>query len=194
MTNKLDLPKQEKLFYTTGELARICQLSSTTIFRAVTQNRLHAATTPGGHFRITKEEAEDFLRKNNIPLPILKETKNILIVEDNPVEARMYSRALKKDSRFRIEVTGSGYKAGFLTRTFQPDLILLDILLPDIDGREVAKLVRSDPTLKHIKIVAITGSREKNLIKDIQSWGFDAYIEKPVSPEKLNEKLGQLLK
>ena len=183
-----------KEYYTTGELAEICHVSPTTISRAINNKQLKATTTPGGHFRVSRKEAEEFLEKNNIPIPRLHlRTKRILIVEDNVTELRLFSRALEKGKKYELKTTGSGYEAGYLTESFKPDLILLDIFLDDIDGRQVARLIRSDPDLKHTKIVAVTGAKNPKDIKEIITSHFDSFIFKPIDPDELRMKIEKLL-
>lgn len=184
-----------KRYYTTTEMAELCQVSPTTIFRAIINKSIKAATTPGGHYRISSDEVENFLKKNNISIdPNLPRFFRILIVEDNPIELRFFKRALEKEKTFEVQATTSGYKAGFLTQSMKPDLILLDIFLKDMDGREVARLIRSDAELKHTKIIAITAAREPNVIKEIVGVGFDSLLFKPIDPDELREKVLRLLR
>lgn len=183
-----------KIYYTTGEVADLCHVSVTTIFRAVTNNHLKAHTTPGGHFRIAKEDVLEFLKKNRLSTEEEENnTKKILIVENNPAELRMFQRALESETNFTIRGTESGYQAGFITQSFKPDLILLDVFLDDIDGREVAKLIRSDSGFDHTKIVIITGAKNPTDLKTIKSLGLDGIIQKPISPSALREKIKELL-
>lgn len=169
-------------------------MSPTTIFRAIEKKTLRAATTPGGHYRIRLEDLEEFLRKNNVSLSVIApRTKRVLIVEDNPVELRMFQRALQSDVHLDIKATNSGYEAGFLTKSLKPDLILLDIFLGEMDGREIARIIRSDPELKGVKILAISGSKDPKVIQEIKDCGIDAFVEKPVSPETLRKSVRALL-
>jgi excisionase family DNA binding protein len=184
-----------KDYYTTGELAELCHVSPATIFRAITNNQLKAATTPGGHFRISKEDVKDFLDQNKIPYQDeATDTKKILIVEDNPVELRMFQRALGSDNAYNVRTTESGYEAGFLTQSFKPDLIILDVCLPDMNGRQVVRLLRSDPQLKRTRIVAITGNATPKEIKEIKISGIDRFLQKPIAPAALRAVVAELLK
>jgi len=184
-----------KKYFTTGELADLCSVSPVTIFRAINNHSIQASTTPGGHFRIEKGVAEEFLKRNNIPLRVIEPTtKKILIVEDNLAELRFFERVFHSDSSFEVKGTVSGYKAGFLTESFKPDLILLDIFLEDVDGREVATVVRSEESLKHTKILAITGTKNPKEIAAIRKWGFDGVLLKPVTPVELKFQVERLLK
>jgi len=182
----------EKSFYTTGDVARMLDMSPATIFRAIENGVLKASTTPGGHNRISREDLEAFLKKNNISLRVLDSRarrKRVLIVEDNPAELRMFKRALQAVTDFDIMTTTSGYEAGFLTKSFWPDVILLDIFLQESDGREIVKLIRMDPELKGAKILAISGTASEAQIQAIKASGVDDFIQKPVSPDELRERV-----
>jgi excisionase family DNA binding protein len=182
-----------KNFYTTGEVADMCNVSPTTIFRAIINNHIKAATTPGGHFRISRAELEVFLKKNNLPVHLADgATKRILIVEDNALERRALERILGGLSDVNVKSTGFGYEAGFLTQSFLPTLIVLDIFLNDIDGRQMIKLIRADEKLKQTKIVVVTGAKDPADIKEIKALKPDAFFQKPVSPDELKEVVNKL--
>jgi len=186
-----------KAFYTTGEIARLLAMSPATIFRAIENGLLEASTTPGGHHRVSREELEAFLKKNRIDprvLDSLARKVRVLIVEDNPAELRMFKRALESLPNCEILTTNSGYEAGFLTRSFGPDAILLDIFLQDSDGREIIKLIRGTPKLKGVKIAAMSGTASAEQIRSIRACGIDDFIEKPVSPDDLRRRIEALLR
>jgi len=177
-----------KNFYTTGEVAELCNVSPTTIFRAIINNHLKAATTPGGHFRIPRAELETFLSKNNLSTQ-LPETaiKRILIVEDNAQERRTLERQVSTLPNVLVKSTAFGYEAGFLTQSFLPTLIVLN------DGPQVIKLIRSDEKLKNIKIAVLTGTKDPADIKEIKALKPDAFFQKPFSLDEFREMVSRLL-
>ncbi len=183
-----------KNFYTTGEVADMCNVSPTTIFRAIINSHIKAATTPGGHFRISRNELELFLRKNNLPLTLISTTvKRILIVEDNALERRAMERLLGNLPGMTMKSTAFGYEAGFLTQSFLPNIIILDIFLNDIDGRQMIKLIRADDKLKQTKIVVVTGAKDPADIKEIKALKPDAFFQKPTAPDEFREAIAKLL-
>jgi excisionase family DNA binding protein len=183
-----------KNFYTTGEVADMCNVSPTTIFRAIINNHIKAATTPGGHFRISRTELEAFLRKNNLPSLLAQiETKRILIIENNAMERRSIERILGNIPGSLFKSTGFGYEAGFLTQSFLPNIIILDIFLEDIDGRQMIKLIRADEKLKDTKIVVVTGAKDPADLKEIKALKPDAFFQKPFAPDEFREAVGKLL-
>ena len=111
------------------------------------------------------------------------ETK-VLYIEDNPLNMRLVRKILQKVGHTVIEAVdgNSGLKA---VEQFEPDLILLDVNLPDIDGLDIARRLKAMPHLRHIPIIALTantmyGDRERCLVA-----GCDDYIAKPVGCREL---------
>src|SRR5579862_7922643 len=97
-----------KEFFTSGELAKMCNVSHTTIFRAIQDGRLKAATTPGGHFRLQRADVEEFLKRNNYPLSLLAGGGGrVLIVEDDPLQLRFFKRALQSEPGLEVEGAAS---------------------------------------------------------------------------------------
>src|SRR5437879_3328965 len=122
-------------FYTAPEAAKLCNVSHATLVRAIENGLLQSSTTPGGHYRISRDELETFMKKNKIPLSVLEpRTIRVLIVDDNAAQLRSLQRTLEADSEFEIKTAASGYEAGYLTKSWKPNVILLDIVLKDMDG------------------------------------------------------------
>jgi len=170
-------------------------VSQTTIFRAIDRKALRASTTPGGHYRVLREDLEQFLKANNDPIDVLEpRVKRVLVVEDNPVELQMVKRVLSAEPMLEVRGTASGYEAGLLTKSIKPDLILLDIFLNDVDGRNVAKLIREDPELKGTQIVAMTGSRDQAVLDELVQAGFADLLTKPLDAPVLLERVRRLLR
>ena len=110
--------------------------------------------------------------------------KKILIVEDNTMNLELISDILKKRA-YQIISTDNGDKAIKLAKEVHPDLILMDIQLPIMDGYEATRRIKSDPELKHIPIIVITsyamsGDREKAI-----KAGCDGYVLKPIDTREL---------
>src|ERR1041385_1256051 len=143
-----------KQVFTTGEAAEICQVSQQTIIRCFDAGRLHGFRVPGSRFRrIPRGELMRFMRENNIPLDRLDSGKRrILVVDDDAQIVELFTDLFQRDGRFEIKTASTGYDAGLATREFRPDLILLDYMLPDINGNVVCKSIRADNELAGIKI------------------------------------------
>jgi len=106
--------------------------------------------------------------------------KKILIVEDNELNMKLFTDLLDAHG-YEVEQTREGLKAIALAREFKPDLILMDIQLPEVSGLEVTKWIKDDESLANIPIVAVTAFAMKGDEKRIRDGGCEAYIAKPIS-------------
>jgi two-component system cell cycle response regulator DivK len=106
--------------------------------------------------------------------------KKILIVEDNELNMKLFSDLLDAHG-YETQQTREGLKAIALARKFKPDLILMDIQLPEVSGLEVTKWIKDDAGLADIPIVAVTAFAMKGDEKRIRDGGCAAYISKPIT-------------
>ena len=114
------------------------------------------------------------------------EKKKILIVDDEERFTELVKLNLEGTGKFEVKIQNKGSLALDVARTFNPDLILLDILMPDIDGGEVAFQVREDERTKDIPIVFLTAVAQASEVEDRRgSIGGFPFIAKPVSTENL---------
>jgi DNA-binding response OmpR family regulator len=100
---------------------------------------------------------------------------------------------LERDGRFEVKTASTGYDAGMLTTEFMPDLIILDYMLPDINGNVVCKTIRQNPNFEHTKIIIVSGVVNQDEINDLLKAGADEFVKKPFNIEKLIERIGELL-
>ena len=98
-----------------------------------------------------------------------------------------------QESVKEFRVVNNGFGAGMLIKEFRPDLVVLDIMLPDINGKEVCHLVRSDKTMDDVRIICISGMVEEDKIEDLKAAGANDFLHKPFEVEKLVERMCQLL-
>ena len=198
---RMDNPGQQinevrgKQVFTTGEAAEVCQVSQQTIIRCFDAGRLHGFRVPGSRFRrIPRSELMRFMRENNIPLDRLDSGKRrILVVDDDAQIIELFTDLLQRDGRFEVRTASTGYDAGLATREFRPDLILLDYMLPDINGNVVCKSIRADAELTGIKIIIVSGVVNQEEIDALLGAGADDFIKKPFNIEKLMGRIEELL-
>jgi two-component system cell cycle response regulator DivK len=106
--------------------------------------------------------------------------KTVLVVEDNDLNMKLFHDLLEAHG-YQILQTKNGRDALRLAREHHPDLILMDIQLPEISGLEVTKLIKSDDSLRQIPVVAVTAFAMKGDEEKIREGGCEAYIAKPIS-------------
>lgn len=184
-----------KTVFTTGEAAKICKVSQQTIIRCFDNGTLKGFRVPGSRFRrIPRAELFSFMRDNGIPTDALESGKRkVLIVDDDQELVELLSDTFARDGRFEIRTANNGFDAGMLVKEFRPDLVVLDIMLPDINGKEVCQRVRSDSTLEAVKIICISGMVEQDKIADLRASGANDFLQKPFSVDKLLERAYDML-
>lgn len=184
-----------KQVYTTGEAAELCKVSQQTIIRCFDAGRLHGFRVPGSRFRrIPREALIRFMRDNGIPTDRFDMgKKKILVVDDDEAIVELFVDVLGDDHRFEIKTALSGYDAGMLTEQFKPDLMVLDYMLPDINGNIVCQRVRDNPDLSYMKIIIVSGVVNRDEIEELLSAGADEFVKKPFNIEQLMERIENVL-
>ena len=184
-----------KTVFTTGEAAKICKVSQQTIIRCFDSGQLKGFRVPGSRFRrIPRESLFRFMKENGIPTDALESgRRGILIVDDDPAVAELITDLLASDNRFETKVVNNGFAAGMTTKEYHPDLIVLDVMLPDINGKAVCELIRSDPTMADIKIICISGMVEEDKIEELRQAGADDFLHKPLDIDELKRRICALL-
>ena len=184
-----------KTVFTTGEAAKICKVSQQTIIRCFDSGQLKGFRVPGSRFRrIPRDQLFLFMKENGIPTEALESGKRkVLLVDDEEDLIDVLQDAFARDGRFEIRTANNGFDAGMLVKEFRPDLVVLDVMLPDINGREVCTRVRSDASLDEVKIICISGMVEKEKIADLKDAGANEFIQKPFDVDMLLERACELL-
>ncbi len=184
-----------KSVYTTGEVADICKVSQQTVIRCFDNGKLRGFRVPGSRFRrIPRESLLAFMKENGIPLDALESGKRrVLAVDDDEAILEMLVELLERDGRFEVKVARGGYEAGMLTQQFQPEAIILDYKLPDIDGNRVCRTIRSNPQFAGTKIIIISGVADPDEITELRAAGADEFLKKPFQIDELISRLLQLL-
>lgn len=185
-----------KAVYTTGEAADICKLSQQTIIRCFDNGQLKGFRVPGSKFRrIPYESLSEFMRQNHIPLDGLEGGAiRVLVVDDDKEIIELFVDALKADGRFEITTAQSGYDAGIRTQQFRPNIVVLDYMLPDINGKTLCRTIREDPSLQDIKILIISGVADPNDVEMLKNAGADDFIRKPFDIQAVIERMVELVK
>jgi len=184
-----------KTVFTTGEAAKICKVSQQTIIRCFANGTLKGFRVPGSRFRrIPRNELYSFMRDNGIPTDALESGKRkLLIVDDDQELVELMVDCFARDGRFEIRTANNGFDAGMLVKEFRPDLVVLDIMLPDINGKEVCQRVRADNTLDQVKVICISGMVEMEKVADLRAAGADDFMQKPFTVDKLLDRCCDLL-
>lgn len=185
----------DKQIFTTGEAAELCRVSQQTIIRCFDGGRLKGFRVPGSRFRrIPRDALIQFMRANDIPTTVMEGgRRKILIVDDDEQIVELFVDVLSRDKRFELKTAATGYDAGMLTEQFKPDLIILDYMLPDINGNVVCQRIRENPQLKGTKVIIVSGVVNQDEIDHLLEAGADEFVKKPFDLEKLQKRITELL-
>jgi len=182
-----------KTIYTTHEVSRLLHVNPRSVINWIEQNLLPSYRTPGGHRRIRREDLLAFLRKHQIPTPAsLVEGKfSVLIVDDEEEIVSIAKAYFQRQGGYEISSASDGITALIEVGRIKPDLLILDIRIPGVDGVEVCRRIKADPGNK-TAIIAISGvaDTERNILQA----GADAFMAKPVDLEKLHTEARRLLR
>jgi excisionase family DNA binding protein len=183
--------------YTTFEVSRICGVYPTTVINWVKQAKLPAFVTPGGHRRIKRDDLVAFLKKYNFPTPpeLSASRKRVLIVDDDADFARTMAKAFEKHrSEFEPVVMTNGIEALVSLGKRTPDLVILDVVMPIVDGGTVCATLKESPETKGIKIIAVSGKKlQDRQVKYFRAKA-DAFLTKPFDMDDLVKKAADLLR
>ena len=179
---------------TTGDVAHHCDVSSETAASWVRAGKLKAYTTPGRHRRIRVEDFKAFLEEYDLP-PFEEESASrprVLVVDDEPPVVDLIVGFLSLTGDYEVATAADGFAAGIKVATFHPELILLDLVMPYVDGFDLMRQLKSDPETSHIMVLVVTGFMGDGNAEKARSCGADAMIAKPFGPDELKEKVDQL--
>jgi excisionase family DNA binding protein len=184
---------KHKTHLTPNEVAELLMVNPVTVRQWAARGLLHSLTTPGGHRRFLLRDVEEFARsRGSTPAPRNSgRPERVLIVDDDSqVGLFVFEMIRTRDPKVAIEIARDGFEAGVKVESFRPHALLLDLMMPGMDGFEVCRRLRARPTLNHVRIVAMTGFPSPENVERIMSAGADACLRKPLDAEQLLAELG----
>ena len=178
--------------YTTFQIAEMCGVRPTTIISWVKQKRIPAFVTPGGHRRVRHDDLMAFLRKHKIPMPaaLTSGTFSVLVVENEDDLSQSIQASLSAQNGYKVSAARDGISALLAVGRDRPDLMILDIRIPGVDGLEVCRQIKSDPK-SHTAVIAIGGPSDG--AETATAAGADAFLPRPVDLEVLLSQVKKLL-
>lgn len=181
-----------KPYLSPKEVAIMLRVQPVTV-RAWAQNgQLPALTTPGGHRRFLHRDIVRFAQERGVRLEAderLDITPKVLVVDDERPVANYLAEFLNAHGA-RTAIAYDGFDAGRKIHTFAPDFILLDLMMPGLDGFEVCAQVKADPATCDIRIVAMTGVYTREYSLQVTAAGAEHCLAKPLDHDRLLQILG----
>ena len=185
--------KAAKTIYTTHEVSRLLHVNPRSVINWIEQGLVPSYRTPGGHRRIRHDDLLAFLRKHQIPTPasLVDGKFSVLIVDDEEEIIEIIKAFLQRQGGYEIFTASDGITALIEVGRLKPDLLILDIMIPGVDGVEVCRRIKADTSNK-TAIVAVSGIADNE--KKILQAGADAFMAKPVDLEQLHVEAKRLLR
>ena len=165
--------------YTTHQIAKMCGVDPITVARWFDSGVLKGFRTPGGHRRVGESELQSFLHQQGIPEPGDSAGGSILIIDDDPDLLALLRLQFERAS-LRVSTATSGVDGVLRVGTERPDVVLLDVFMDGLDGREVFKRIRGNPELKHTRVAFMTGKLTPKLKAELEALKPLAVFPKPI--------------
>jgi excisionase family DNA binding protein len=181
-------------YLTSVEVAAACGVSTRTVSNWMRDGAIPAHRTVGGHGRVSVDDLRKFLVERGMrvppdigsPEPAQRPAeakkpgrRRVLVIDDDEVFLEVV-REFLVSSGYEVETARHGFLAGYLAGHHRPDVILLDIMMPGLDGYEVLSLMRRHPDARSIPVFACTSLKGREVEERIRGAGFQAYVRKPV--------------
>ncbi|MBI2385355.1 MAG: response regulator [Elusimicrobia bacterium] len=181
--------------YTTYDIARFCDVYPSSVMHWINGGKLRAHQTAGGHHRVTREDLIDLLVRLNMRLPAeLVTRKRILVVDDEKETAELIARAFSQHPDFDVETCADGINALIRIGSRPPDLVILDIVIPKMDGIQVCRVLKEKPETRGIKIIAVSGQKLPFSGKKLVDLKIDGFFRKPLDLVELTGRAVELLR
>lgn len=187
--------------YSAHEVANICGVVNQTAINWIDKGHLEAYQTPGGQYRVYADVLAKFLQKQNMRVPeelrqVLAEQakiERVLIVDDDQEFNDMVKQYLdKRYPEFTVNQAYDGFDAGRAIADHKPDVVILDINLPGVDGHKLTRQIKADDSLSRPIVIAITGMDQTGVEEKAREAGADGFLRKPLDLDTLPELVEQL--
>ena len=208
---------ETKKFLNPSEVAKMCEVSTGSVIRWVREGKVVAAHTAGGHYRVEASEVVKLLESLKMPIPVelqkpetvqnnnrhnesyvqpVKEAPLKVLIVDDELGLRQLLRTIMDDyfPHVRVEEAADGFMAGWKAHDLKPDVVILDLRLPGIDGFRVCQLIRSFPASKHARVIAMTGYAGDDAEEKILKLGANVFLTKPFDVDTMKEKIATELR
>lgn len=179
-----------RAYMTPNEVAELLMVSPVTVRQWAQKGWLKAVTTAGGHRRFLAEDVDAFAKERGMQL-ISNTPARVLVVDDNRSFARYLADLLATvPDPIVVAIAHDGFDAGRKVQLFDPDIVLLDLKMPGLDGFAVCQQIKDDSITQHIRVIAMTGYFTLENEMKIRQAGAEACLSKPFDKKALFQAMG----
>jgi excisionase family DNA binding protein len=179
---------------TSHEVGELLQVNPSSINKWVNEGRITAFRTPGGHRRIKASDLVRFLDSHKMPIPRMlagASKRRILLVDDDHEHLKALQRVLKPYlNQVEVASSNNGIDALVLVGSFKPHMIVLDVYMPELDGLEVCRRLKSNSDTKNIAVIVTSGQMTAEVEENALAAGAARCLSKPMDLRAVLEDLG----
>jgi excisionase family DNA binding protein len=192
------MAQEKKPYLTTREISEICDVSIVTVGNWIRSGKLAAYRPPAGRYRIRPGDLFSFLSQGGMPIPPGLEPsetgRRILVVDDEPSFERFVRSALhSRLSQCTVDGASNGFDAGRRIAEHKPDLVILDLRMPGLDGFAVCAQLKQSPRYSDVRVLVVSGYLDDDAKSRAEEAGADMCMPKPIAPDDLLDAVEDLL-
>ena len=180
----------------TFAIAEMLHVDPGSVANWIDQGLLNAHRTPGGHRRVVVDDLVKFLREHKMPVPpdLGSTPIRILVVDDEEAVAKLIARAVRSQNPdYEVVEANDGFRAGTMIATVRPDVVILDMRMPGMDGYEVCRMIKGQDSTKHAEVIAMTAFPSPEREKRIIECGARVCLAKPLDLDRLLKEVDMSL-
>ena len=181
----------------TREIADYCGVSMVAVWKWIRSGKLQAFRLPSRHYRVERPVFRAFLKAHQMPVDpsffgALR--RRVLVIDDEPSVVEIVCRAIEQiEDDIEVATATDGFEAGLQAATFRPDLLILDLMMPRVDGFAVCRSIKRNAATAHIRILVISAFGSHDNIERVMAAGADAFLHKPIEIGQFKEMAIKLL-
>ena len=181
----------KRRFYSTSEVARMCNVHRNTIIAAIRQGKLPAFKTPGGHARISHHDLVRFCKERGLPIArSVSRNDKILVLDKDPFQGELLKGALEHLG-YRVRQAVDGFEAGVLSTMFVPDVFILDLEAPSVNSELVCSRLRNTKVTQDVFVLGIAQQAAPGVVERAYAAGLDDLLERPFELPHLLDRITQ---
>ncbi len=184
-----------KRVLTTGQVAKVCNVAPRTVSKWFDTGELRGYRIPGSKDRrIPLNELVRFMKAYGIPLDNLHTGKTrVLVLDNDPATNGPVRQALSESGEFELAHATSAFEAGLTVPRFEPDILVVDVSLPDVDPEQLCRDLRADERLADLKLIGVGANLTEGKQQALLQTGFDACMQKPFDVDRLIDAIRDVL-
>lgn len=184
-----------KRVLTTGEVAKVCNVAPRTVSKWFDTGELRGYRIPGSKDRrIPLNELVRFMKAHGMPLDGLHTGKTrVLVLDNDPATNGLLTETLSAGGEFEVSCARTAFEAGLAVPRFEPDVLVVDVTLPDVQPEQLCRDLRADKQLQELKLIGVSGALTEGQSQAMLQAGFDACVRKPFEVSRLISTIREVL-